>query len=284
MLIELADAAVDILGDALMAGLKEGLPDCLGQQHVLVGVLLKHPLQEERSPRLLQLSPVLLAGLVELVFIGHVPDYLDVELLHLLSAASVDATVIQEKVELVVVASRCSHLLQERHELLLIEGVVLDLIVEDTMALAYGCTNCLSRLISSTILNNDILVRARPSLLLVASGLEDTLIGKDEVATVADDLVDLVPQLDGLVGIRLVELVLLLRHVLGLHLLELEAIELEDLAVVLWLDDTIGELSMEQLCSLCETQMRLSLHCIRVHKVVLLLVLNSSKGDSLGSM
>ena len=113
------------------------------------------------------------------------------------------------------------------------------------MALAYGCTNCLSRLISSTILNYDILIRARPSLLLVASGLEDTLIGKDEVATVADDLVDLVPQLDGLVGIRLVELVLLLRHVLGLHLLELEAIELEDLAVVLWLDDTIGELPME---------------------------------------
>ena len=152
------------------------------------------------------------------------------------------------------------------------------------MALAYGCTNCLSRLISSTILNYDILIRARPSLLLVASGLEDTLIGKDEVATVADDLIHLVPQLDGLVGIRLIKLVLLLRHVLGLHLLELEAIEFEDLAVVLWLDDTIGELSMEQLCSLCETQMRLSLHCIRVHKVVLLLVLNSSKGDSLGSM
>ena len=104
------------------------------------------------------------------------------------------------------------------------------------------------------------------------------------MATVADDLVDLVPQLDGLVGIRLIKLVLLLRHVLGLHLLELEAIEFEDLAVVLWLDDTIGELSMEQLGSLCETQMRLSLHCIRVHKVVLLLVLNSSKGDSLGSM
>ena len=152
------------------------------------------------------------------------------------------------------------------------------------MALAYGCTNCLSRLISSTILNYDILIRARPSLLLVASGLEDTLIGKDEVATVADDLVDLVPQLDGLVGIRLVELVLLLRHVLGLHLLELEAVELEDLAVVLWLNDTIGKLPMEQLGSLCETQMCLSLHCVRVHKVVLLLPLHSSKGDSLGPM
>ena len=105
MLVELADAAVDILGDALMAGLQEGLPDRLSEEHILVGVLLKHPLQEERSPRLLKLSPILLAGLVELVFIGHVPDYLDVELLHLLSTASVDATIVKEKVELVVIAS-----------------------------------------------------------------------------------------------------------------------------------------------------------------------------------
>ena len=50
MLVELADAAVDILGDALMAGLQEGLPDRLSEEHILVGVLLKHPLQEERSP------------------------------------------------------------------------------------------------------------------------------------------------------------------------------------------------------------------------------------------
>ena len=152
------------------------------------------------------------------------------------------------------------------------------------MALTDSRAYCLSRLIPCAVLHNDILVRARPSLLLVASGLEDTLIGKDEVATVADDLVDLVPQLDGLVGIRLVELVLLLRHVLGLHLLELEAIELEDLAVVLWLYNTIGKLSMEKPCSLGETKMRLCLNCIWVHKVVLLLVLNSSKSDSLGSM
>ena len=94
-----------------MAGFEDGLFDGFGQQHVLVGVLLKHPLQEERSPRLLQLSPVLLASFIKLVFIGHVPDWLDVKLLHLFFAASVDATIIKEKVELVVTARRCSHLL-----------------------------------------------------------------------------------------------------------------------------------------------------------------------------
>ena len=121
-------------------------------------------------------------------------------------------------------------------------------------------------------------------MLLVASGLKDALIGKDEVAAAADDLGDLVSQLDGQVGILLVEFVLLLRHVLGLDLLELEAIELEDLANVLGLDDTIRELSMEQLGSLRETKMRLFTYVDWVHEVFLLLVLHSSKGHSLGSM
>ena len=40
MLVELADATVDVLGDALVAGMKDGLPDCLSEEHVLVGVLL----------------------------------------------------------------------------------------------------------------------------------------------------------------------------------------------------------------------------------------------------
>ena len=113
------------------------------------------------------------------------------------------------------------------------------------MALADSCTNRLSWLISSTIFNYNILVRARPSLILVASSFEDAFIGKDEVATIVDDLIHLVSQLDGLVSIRLVEIVLLLRHVLGLHLLELEAIELEDLAVLLRLNDAIRKLPME---------------------------------------
>ena len=136
------------------------------------------------------------------------------------------------------------------------------------MAFADGCTNCLTWLITSSILHDHILVRASPSLLLVASSLEDALIGKDEVAAVFDDLVHLIPQLDGQVGILLVELVFLLRLILGLHLLELEAIELQDLAEVLGLDDTIRELPMEQPSSLREAQMCLSMHRVRVEDEV----------------
>ena len=136
------------------------------------------------------------------------------------------------------------------------------------MAFADGCTNCLAGLLPSSILNDHILVRASPSLLLVASGLEDALIGKDEVTTLAYYLVHLLPQLDGQIGVLLVELVLLLRHVLGLHLLELEAIELQDLAEVLGLDDTIRELPMEQPGSLREAQMCLSMHRVRVEDEV----------------
>ena len=122
---------------------------------------------------------------------------------------------------------------------------------------------------------------ASPSLLLVASGLEYALIGKDEVATIFDDLVHLVSKLDGQVGVLLVELVLLLRLVLGLHLLELEAIELQDLAEVLGLDDTIRELPMEQLGSLRETQMRLSMHRVWVKNKVQLPLSHRCKGHSL---
>ena len=149
------------------------------------------------------------------------------------------------------------------------------------MAFADGCTNCLAGLITSSILHNQIFIWASPSLLLVASGLEDALIGKDEMTTLADDLVHLLPQLDGQVGVLLVELVLLLWHVLGLHLLELEAIELQDLAEVLGLDDTIRELPMEQLGSLSETQMCLSMHRVWVKNKVQLPLSHRCKGHSL---
>ena len=56
----------------------------------------KHPLQKQRPPRLLQLSPVLFAGFIKLIAVWNIPDRLDVEPLHLLSAASVNATVVQE--------------------------------------------------------------------------------------------------------------------------------------------------------------------------------------------
>ena len=78
MLVELADAAVDVLWDTVLAGMKDGLLDSLGQQHVLVGMLFKHPLQEKRPPRLLQLRPELLAGFIELVLVRYVPYRLDV--------------------------------------------------------------------------------------------------------------------------------------------------------------------------------------------------------------
>lgn len=72
------------------------------------------------------------------------------------------------------------------------------------MAFADGSAYCLARLLTSSILYCNVLVRARPSLLLVGSGLEDAFIGKDEVATIANDLVDLVSQFDGHVSILLV--------------------------------------------------------------------------------
>ena len=42
MLVELADATINVLGDALVTSLEEYLSYSLGQKHVLVGVLLKH--------------------------------------------------------------------------------------------------------------------------------------------------------------------------------------------------------------------------------------------------
>ena len=53
MLVQLADAAVDVLWDAAMTGCEDGLLDRLGQQHVLIGMLFEHSLQQERPPRLL---------------------------------------------------------------------------------------------------------------------------------------------------------------------------------------------------------------------------------------
>ena len=128
VLVQLADAAVDVIGNALVAGITDGLLNRFCEQHVLVGMLFKHPLQEKWPPRLLQLRPELLAGFIELVFVRYVPNRFDVEPLHLLCAASVNSTIVEEEIELIVVASRCSYLPEEGLELLLVEGVVFDLI------------------------------------------------------------------------------------------------------------------------------------------------------------
>ena len=152
------------------------------------------------------------------------------------------------------------------------------------MTLADCRTHCLCWLLTSSILYCHVRIRARPCLFLVASGLEDTFVGEDEMATVADDLVDLVSQLDRHVSILLVKFVLLLRHVLSLDLLKLEAIKFENLAEVLRLDDSIRKLTMEQPTSLGEAQMCLSLHILRIEKVIQLSLIDSGKSYPLGSM
>ena len=115
-------------------------------------------------------------------------------------------------------------------------------------------------------------------MLLEASGLENALIGKDEVTTVIYDLIDLVPQLYGQIGILFVEFVLLLRHILGLHLLESKAVELEDLAEMLGFYHTVWKLPMEQPASLGEAKVSLHLHVVGVKKVVQLPLIDGGKG------
>ena len=104
------------------------------------------------------------------------------------------------------------------------------------------------------------------------------------MTTILDDLTHLVSQLDGQVSVLLVQLVLLLRHVLGLHLLESEAVELEDLAQVLRLDDAVGKLPMEQPASLGEAQVRLRLHVLGIEEVVQLNLVNGGQGHPFGPM
>ena len=96
MLIELANTTIYVLGDAVTTGFLDGLPNRLSQQHVLIRVRFKHPLQQQWPPRLLQLGPVLFTPFIKLVLVRTIPDWLDVEPLHLLSAASVNSTVVQE--------------------------------------------------------------------------------------------------------------------------------------------------------------------------------------------
>ena len=65
------------------------------------------------------------------------------------------------------------------------------------------------------------------------------------MTTILDDLIHLISQLDSQVSVFLVQLVLLLRHILGLDLLEPETVELEDLTKMLRFDHTIWKLAME---------------------------------------
>ena len=57
------------------------------------------------------------------------------------------------------------------------------------MALTNCRTNGLGRLPSRAILNDDILIWARPSVLLIATGFEHTLISEDEMMTSRKNLI-----------------------------------------------------------------------------------------------
>ena len=192
-----------------------------------------------------------------------------------------NSTVVEEKIDLILVAYRCPNFTQECLEFLLVKRVLLDYIREDPVTFADSSTYRLAWLIPCTIFHCNVLIRARPSLLLVASCLEYTLVGEDEVTPLADDLVHLVSQLYGLIGVLFIQLILLLWHIFSLDLLELEAIELKYLTVMHWLNDSIRKLSMEQLPSFCETQMRLITYCVWFHKIYSLLFRHISKGHSL---
>ena len=121
------------------------------------------------------------------------------------------------------------------------------------MAFTDCSTHSLGRLLASAIFNGDILVRSRPSLLLVTTSFEDALVSENKMATILSDLINTVSQLNGHVSILLVKLFLLLRLILCLDFLVLETIEFENFAEILWLNNTVRELTMEKLGSFRKT-------------------------------
>ena len=118
------------------------------------------------------------------------------------------------------------------------------------MAFADSGTHCLGWLLASTVFDGDILIWSRPCLPLETTRFKDTLIGEDQMPIVLEDLVDLVSQIDGHLGVLPIKFILLLRLILDLDLLVLVAIEFQNPTQMLGLNDTVGELAMEQLSSL----------------------------------
>ena len=99
---------------------------------------LQHLLQEAWSKMTLEMSPVLLASIVVLGLIRHVPDGRDVELLICSGSmmAVVDGAVVEEQVDLLI-ATSSSNVSEEADELLGVEAIFLDGVGEKAMAGAY---------------------------------------------------------------------------------------------------------------------------------------------------
>ena len=111
------------------------------------------------------------------------------------------ATVIKEEMDFVVIAHGGSDFFQEGFKLLLVEGIVLNLVSENSMAFTDGGTYGLGWLLASAVFDDDVLVWPGPCLLLVTTRLEDALIGEDEVTSVLEDLVDSISQLNSHLGV-----------------------------------------------------------------------------------
>ena len=73
------------------------------------------------------------------------------------------------------------------------------------MALADSSADGLTWLLSGSVFDGDVSSLIRPGSLLVASGLEDTLVGEDQMFTVLEDLLDLLLKLDGPLGVLIEE-------------------------------------------------------------------------------
>ena len=76
-------------------------------------------------------------------------------------------------------------------ELVGIEGVVFDLIVQQSVACTDCCTNSLTWLIAYAFLNLDVFIRCRPCTLNVSSASKDRFVNKDKVMIIVLDLLNL---------------------------------------------------------------------------------------------
>ena len=65
------------------------------------------------------------------------------------------------------------------HVLISVNGVVLLDLCQHTVALAYGCAYSLYWLLSSPVLNQQVLVMPRPCLFFKISGLKEAFVQKD---------------------------------------------------------------------------------------------------------
>ena len=85
------------------------------------------------------------------------------------------------------------------HECLVGEGVVCLILGEDSVTLADGHADSLTRLLLCSILHAQVLIWVRPSFPLKVSRLEDALIEEHKMTTALHDIMQLLVERDGLI-------------------------------------------------------------------------------------